>query len=95
MEAHRSHLSAAPSEGHLTGVVWMTEVKHNGRSIQLKSIQRHDGTWGCSYTILEIGATRISSVTRYDNGTFPTREEGEAAALDAAQVEIDSRGTLI
>ena len=72
----------------------MIESRYNGRSIQLRSSRQENGSWGCAYTILEVEVTRSSSVVRNDNGTFLTREEAEAAVLDAAQVEIDSRGPL-
>ena len=73
-----------------SGVAWITQAEHKGRSIQLRSVQRHDGTWKCEYKILEIGPTRSQSVKGSDRGGFSTHEEAEAAALDAAQVEIDS-----
>jgi len=68
----------------------MTESKCNGQSVKLRSGQREDGTWVCKYTIIEPSPTRSSSVTGYAKGSFSTREEAEAAALEAAQGEIDS-----
>lgn len=72
----------------------ITESSHHGRWIQLNPNQRPDGVWECVYTILEIGPTRSSSVKRKTEGIFSTREKAEAAAMDAAQAEIDSRGPL-
>lgn len=77
-----------------SGVAWTTELGHNGRTIQLRSVQRHDGTWACDYSILEIGITQSTRITRNDTGSFATREEAEAAAVDAAHAEIDSRGPI-
>jgi len=68
----------------------MTELKHNGQSIQLNAVQSQDGTWGCIYKILKTEAMRTSSVTGYDNNRFLTRMEAEAAA----RVLIDSRALL-
>ena len=70
----------------------MTESSHNGRSIQLRSGQRQDGTWVCEYTIIEASPTRSNSVKRAHKGNFSTREEAEAAVLDEAQAEINSQG---
>ena len=72
----------------------MTEPSHNGWLIQLKSSQRPDGTWGCAYAIKETELPRSSSVMRNDTGRFSTCEEAEAAALKAAQAEINSRGPI-
>ena len=35
-----------------------------------------------------------SSVNKNHNGSFPTRDEAEVAALEAAQAEIDLGGSL-
>ena len=72
----------------------MPELSHNGRSITLRSRLQKDGTWVCGYRILEIGPTRSSSVNKNHKGSFPTRDEAEVAALEAAQAEIDLRGPL-
>ncbi len=72
----------------------MPESGHNGRSITLRSGLQKDGTWVCDYTILEIGSTRSSRVTRSRHVSFSTRGAAEAAAIEAAQAEIDSRGAL-
>lgn len=84
------------TEGNMlqSGMAWITQADYNGRSIQLKSVQRHDGTWECEYKILEIGPTRSRSVRSSHNGSFSTHEEAEAAALDEAQAEINSGGPL-
>jgi hypothetical protein len=71
----------------------MTESRHNGQSIKLRSGQREDGTWVCEYTIIEHSPTRSPSITAYAKGSFSTRAEAEAAALEAAQGEIDSCGS--
>jgi hypothetical protein len=71
-----------------------TEASHHGRWSQVRPSQRPDGAWECAYTILEIGPTRSSSIKRHHGGSFATREEAEASALDAAQAEIDARGPL-
>lgn len=78
-----------------SGIKSMTESIHHGRWIQLRSGRRPDGAWECTYTILEIGPTRSSSVKRNSTGSFSTREEAEASAMDVAQAEINSRGPII
>ena len=67
---------------------------HDGRWIHLQANQRYDSIWECDYIILESGPTQFSSIKRNITGNFLTREEAEAAAMDAAQIEIDSRGPL-
>ena len=72
----------------------MTESRYSGQSIKLRSGQREDGTWVCEYTIIEHSPTQSPSVTGYAKGSFSTRDEAEAAALEAAQGEIDSCGSV-
>ena len=72
----------------------MTELRHNGRWVTLRSGRQPDGTWVCDYTILESSPTRSNSLTQRHQKTFSTREAAEAAAFEAAQAEIDARGPL-
>jgi hypothetical protein len=72
----------------------MTESAYEGRSIKLRSGQQEDGTWGCEYTIIESGSTGLTHITGYPKGSFSTRDEAEAAALETAQAEIDAGGLV-
>jgi hypothetical protein len=72
----------------------MTNAGHEGRSIKLRSGQKADGTWVCEYTIIEPGHDPVTNTTGAPQGSFSTREEAEAAAWEAAQAEIDSRGPI-
>ncbi len=72
----------------------MTDAKHEGRSIKLRSGQQADGTWVCEYTIIEPGRAPSTTTTGSPNISFSTREEAEAAAWEAAQAEINSRGPI-
>jgi len=78
------------SQVHQPRVSTVTESCYNGRAIKLRSGQQEDGTWICEYTILQLGLTRISRATGRAIGSFSTRDEAEAAALEVAQGEIDS-----
>ncbi len=72
----------------------MTNAGQEGRSIKLRSGQQADGTWVCEYTIIEPGSEPVMNTTGTSRGGFSTREEAEAAAWEAAQAEIDSRGPI-
>jgi hypothetical protein len=72
----------------------MTGSSYEGRSIQLRSCQQDKGAWICEYTILELGPTGLSRSTGQATGSFSTREQAEAAALEVARGEIDARGPI-
>jgi hypothetical protein len=72
----------------------MTESDYGGRSVKLRSGQQEDGTWICEYTIIQSGSTGLTHTTGYPYGSFATRDEAEAAALEAAQAEIDAEGSV-
>jgi hypothetical protein len=72
----------------------MTESGYEGRSVTLRSGQQEDGTWACEYTIIESGSTGLAHSTGYPKASFSTRDEAEAAALQAAQAEIDASGSV-
>lgn len=76
------------------GTEGTSDWDHDGRWIELQPQQLYDYTWECVYIIFEIGPTHSTSIKRNMSHSFTTREEAEAAAMDAAQVEIDSRGPL-
>jgi hypothetical protein len=72
----------------------MTESSYEGRSVKLRSGQQGNGRWICEYTIIEFGPTGLTHTTGYPQGNFSTRDEAEAAALEAAQAEIDASGPV-
>lgn len=72
----------------------MTESGYEGRSIKLRSGQQKDGTWVCEYTIIDSGSIGLTHITGYPKGSFSTRDDAEAAALEAAQAEIDAGGSV-
>ncbi|UVT17627.1 MAG: hypothetical protein H8K04_08885 [Nitrospira sp.] len=87
----RSGTEAAPvSQTYQPRESTVTDSSYNGRAIKLRSGQQEDGTWICEYTILQLGLTKISRATGRAIGSFSTRDEAEAAALEVAQGEIDS-----
>jgi hypothetical protein len=87
----RSGTGAAPvSQAHQARESPVTESSYNGRAIKLRAGQQEDGTWICEYTILQHGLTQISRATGRTTGSFSTRDEAEAAAMEVAQGEIDS-----
>jgi hypothetical protein len=72
----------------------MTESGYEGRLIKLRSGRQKDGTWVCEYTIIDSNSTGLTHITGYPKGSFFTRDEAEAAALEAAQAEIDAGGPV-
>ena len=72
----------------------MTESRYAGRSIKLLSRLEADGTWFCEYTIVEFRPTYSFSESGYPAGSFTTRDQAEAAALDIAQGVIDVRDPI-
>jgi hypothetical protein len=72
----------------------MTESNYGGRSVKLRSGQQEDGAWVCEYTIIQPGSKGLPHTTGYPYGSFATRDEAEAAALEAAQADIDGEGSV-
>lgn len=70
----------------------MTESVYGGRSVKLRSVQQADGTWICEYIIIDSGPTGVTRTKGHPTGSFSTRDEAEAVALEAAQAEIDAEG---
>ena len=60
--------------------------------IELRTPDQHaDGTWSCRYIIFEFESTRWRCKRGRPEGSFASREEAEAAALNQAQRVVDSR----
>jgi hypothetical protein len=72
----------------------MTESNYEGRSIKLRSGLQTDGTWFCEYTIIEFRPARSFSESGYPVGSFTTRDQAEAAALEVAQGVIKVRDSV-
>src|SRR6187397_1718346 len=62
-------------DGSSREIATMTDAKHEGRSIKLRSGQQADGTWVCEYTIIEPGRAPSTTTTGSPNISFSTREE--------------------
>jgi hypothetical protein len=79
------------SDVHADGGNVETESRYNGRSIHLWSTRKDEETWVCEYTIVELRPTYSFSESGYPIGSFATRDEAEAAALEVAHGVIDAR----
>jgi hypothetical protein len=79
------------SDVHADGGTIETESRYHGRSIHLWSTRQDEWTWVCEYTIVEFRPTGSFRESGYPVGSFTTRGEAEAAALEVAQGVIDAR----
>lgn len=51
---------------------------------------QHDGRWICDYGIIDVTKESIEKNKGMARGTYPSREEAQAAGLKEAQHIIDS-----
>ncbi|MGC4098612.1 MAG: hypothetical protein QM706_15985 [Nitrospira sp.] len=65
---------------------------YKGRSISLALGLNNDGSWGCSYRILDFNLSDMKMKAQFLLDGFTNPHEAKAAALRAAQLEIDSLG---
>lgn len=63
---------------------------YKGRKIVLRMGVQHDGRWICDYGITDVTKKSIGKNKGMAHGTYPTREEAQAAGLKKAQHLIDS-----
>ncbi len=66
----------------------MPDYKH--RKIELTPRKQADGTWHCPYRIIEFRQTCWGYLTGCTDGSFASREEAAAVALEKAKRIIDS-----
>ena len=66
----------------------MPDYKH--RTIELTPRRQADGTWHCSYRVIEFRPTSWGYHSGCVNDGFTSRKEAEAAALDVAKRIVDS-----
>jgi hypothetical protein len=66
-------------------------LEYKGHQIVLTSRQETDGTWACEYVTMEPGKPKTTSSKGHPDGTFPSREAAELAAVEKAKVLIDLR----
>jgi len=59
--------------------------------IVVTSHQQADATWVSQYSIVESGEPRTASITGHSEGSFPSREAAELAAVQKAKALIDLR----
>lgn len=64
-------------------------IDYKGRHIELTPHQQPDGTWVCQYAIMESGNPQMASSKGSPDGSFPSREAAELAALQKAKALID------
>ena len=65
--------------------------EYKGYQIVLTSRQEADGTWVCEYVTREPGKPLTTSSKGHPEGTFPSREAAELAAVQQAKSIIDLR----
>lgn len=66
-------------------------LEYKNRRIILTPDQQDDGTWVCHYSIIECGSTEPGSPKMCVDGSFPSREAAELAAVQKAKALIDLR----
>lgn len=66
-----------------------TPLDYKGRQIVLASRQQADSTWVCQYIISEYGKLQAVPSTGHADGSFPSREAAELAAVQKAKALID------
>ena len=66
----------------------MPDYKH--RKIELTPGRQADGSWHCPYRIIEFRQTCWGYLTGCTDGSFASREEAVAAALQEAKRIVDS-----
>lgn len=66
-------------------------VEYKGHQIILMPSQQADETWICRFLIIDFGQPPIDSNKGYPDGSFPSREAAELAALQKAKALIDLR----
>ncbi|MGZ8386112.1 MAG: hypothetical protein ACXWWI_09135 [Nitrospira sp.] len=66
-----------------------TPLDYKRSQIKLASRQQADNTWVCQYFISESGKPQIGPGTGQADGSFPSREAAELAAVQKAKAWID------
>ncbi|CUS39755.1 hypothetical protein [Candidatus Nitrospira nitrificans] len=66
-------------------------IDYREHQIVVNSHQQADAAWVCRYSIVEAGKPKTKSVTGLADGSFPSREAAELAAVQKAKALIDLR----
>ena len=66
-----------------------TPLDYKGHQIVLRSRLQANGRWICEYFILAPGQRQGESSTGHAEGSFPSREAAELAAVQKAKALID------
>ncbi len=66
-------------------------IDYKERQIVVNSHQQADAAWACQYSIVEFGKPKTESITGHADGSFPSREAAELAAVQKAKALIDLR----
>jgi hypothetical protein len=64
-------------------------LDYKRHQIVLTSHQQSDKTWVCQYSISEEGKAQSVPSTGHPEGSFPSREAAELAAVEKAKALID------
>ncbi|UVT16052.1 MAG: hypothetical protein H8K04_00340 [Nitrospira sp.] len=65
-------------------------LKYKRRRIKLDPICQTDGTWQCSYTIIEFRQSCYGCQEGHVDGTFSSRQEAKSAAWKEAKQIVDA-----
>lgn len=64
-------------------------IDYKERQIVVNSHQEANGAWACQYSIVESGNPKTEPMTGHTDGSFPSREAAELAAVQKAKALVD------
>ena len=64
-------------------------IDYKEHQVVVNSHQQADAAWACQYSIVESGKPKTESITGHTDGSFPSRETAELAAVQKAKALID------
>lgn len=64
-------------------------IDYKERQIVVNSHQEADEAWACQYSIVESGNPKTELIKGHTDGSFPSREAAELAAVQKAKALID------
>lgn len=66
-------------------------IDYKEHEVVVNSHQQADASWVCRYSIVKAGKPKTESMTGQADGSFPSREAAELAAVQKAKALIDLR----
>ena len=66
-------------------------IDYKEHQVVVNSHQQADAAWACQNSIVESGKPKTESITGHADGSFPSREAAELAAVQKAKALIDLR----